>query len=234
MDNLKNSGKSMIDMMSMIPQQVHMQIAAESANILDEALSQSDLEQYHEIKSSALQTFSEIDFSKLDAYGFDSKQLLDQQIEWAAAFAAFTQIRTEEAAVTVFRKIVESTYPSIFSFMMPDHKSLEKCSDPFLAFSNWFNDYMDANQEAGLFKYKLIHKDADNFQFTCSWCVWHQIHQILGTPKACEPICYADLNFFPGYCEKIGAVFNRPSALSSGSICCDFNFSRKSKEPSQL
>lgn len=226
MCNLKNAGKSMIDMMSAIPQQVYMQIAAESDNILDEALSQADREQYLKIKASELRTFSEIDFSELDSHGFNSKQLLDQQIEWAASFAAFAQIRTEEAAAKVFRKIVESTYPQIFSLMMPDHKSLEKCSDPFLAFSNWFNDYMDSNQKAGLFKYNLIHKDADNFQFTCSWCVWHQIHKLLGTPKACEPICYADLNFFPGYCEKLGAVFSRPSAIALGSTCCDFKFTK--------
>lgn len=223
-ENLINYQKSMIDMMADLPKAVMEHAAATSFEIIAGQLSPGELERFWFKQSAALAVLQEIDHPELETRGLKSPEWICQQVQWNASFSALSEIKTEETALKVFRQIVETIYPLFFSSMLPSANVLATCVNPFVAFSDWFLAYMEANQRAGLFEYQLTRKDERVFHFTCHWCAWNAIHHQLGAPKACEPICYADLVFFPSYCRSFGAVFERPTALGWSEACCDFRF----------
>ena len=222
---LRNYGKSMLEMMAKMSEEANRKADEAGARIIEKHIESDNLFRFQSLREAEMERMKKILPTFSETMGLESPDLILQQLDWAASFSSAGMVAGEEIASNAFREIVEVLYPPMFRAMLPSHRELGRCADPFIAFSDWFLAYMSANRDAGLFRFELIRKDSRVFRFSCDWCAWHAIHERLGTPKACEPICYADLEFFPAYCSKFGATFERPTSLAWGGDCCEFVFS---------
>ncbi len=59
-----------------------------------------------------------------------------------------------------------------------------------------------------------------------TYCAFCEIPRLCGIVEACDPGCYSDEVFFPGYLEPLGMRFVRTKTLARGGDCCDFRWER--------
>jgi hypothetical protein len=226
MEQLKNYGKSLIEMIEDVPQKIIKEISDSSFNIIKRHLNSDDLERFMSSFPEEKERMSKKNLSPVRKKGLNSEEFIHQQIEWAASFSTASKIIGNEKALNVFREIIEKTYPKLFFNMFPTSEDLDEFDDPFNAFKEWFLIMMEANRSAGLFDCQLTENTDDTFQMDCIWCAWHEIYKQLGVEEACIPVCHADDAFYPDYFQKTGIRYKRKQTLGWGNNCCDFRFER--------
>lgn len=225
--NLKNYGKSLLEMTGSVPHEVIKESSDLSSEIMEQFLNVENMEHFTSYLSAEKERMLKQDMSDVNEKGLNSEDFIYQQIEWAASFSAISKMMKKEEAVKLFRKIAEQTYPKLFSVSFPTSEDIGKFDDPFSAFKEWFSVMMDANKKAGLFDYETIEDNQDALQINCIWCVWYEIYKQVGMKEACIPVCYADDIFYPNYFRQTGISYKRSGTLGWGDDCCDFRFERK-------
>jgi hypothetical protein len=226
MESLKNYGKSLLEMMRDVPQEIMKEISDSSFNIIEKHLNSDDFQRFMSSFPIKKERMSKKNFSRVRKRGLNSEEFIYQQIEWAASFATALKIIGREKALNVFREITEKTYPKLFLNMFPTPEELNELDDPFNAFKEWFSAMMEANKKVGLFDYKIVENTGDTFGMNCIWCAWHETYKQLGVEEACIPVCHADDAFYPDYFRQTGIRYKRTQTLGWGSNCCDFRFER--------
>ena len=224
--NLKNYGKSLLEMMGSVPQEIQKEISDTGFSIIKKYLNSDDLKRFAASLKVEKERMLRMNLSSLREKGLNSEEFIHQQIEWAASFFVASSIIGREKALKVYREITEKTYPKLFFLMFPTPEDLNESDDPFNAFKEWFLSMMEANKDVGLFNYKVIENTSDVFQMDCIWCAWHETYKQLGAEEACIPVCHADDAFYPDYFQQIDIEYNRTKTLGWGNACCDFRFKR--------
>jgi hypothetical protein len=224
--DLKNYGKSLLEMMGSVPQEVQKEISDAGFNIVKKHLDSEDLWRFTASLEAEKERMLKMDFSSVREKELNSEEFLHQQIEWAASFSTVSGIIGKEKALNIFREITEKTYPKLFFYMFPTAEDLNKFDDPFNAFKEWFLAMMEANKNVGLFDYKVVENTGDAFQMDCIWCAWHETFRQLGVKEACIPVCHADDAFYPDYFQQTDIEYKRAKTLGWGNACCDFRFER--------
>jgi len=224
--DLKNYGKSLLEMMGSVPQEIIKEIQDSSSNIIEEHLNSDDLKRFTVSLEAEKERMLKMNLSSVQEKGLNSEEFIHQQIEWAASFSAALRIIGREKALNVFREITEKTYPKLFYNMFPTPEDLNKFDEPFNAFKEWFSAMMEANKNVGLFDYKVVKNTGDAFQMDCAWCAWHETYKQLGAEEACMPVYHADDAFFPDYFQQTDVEYKRAKTLGWGNACCDFRFER--------
>lgn len=225
-NDLKNYGKSLIEMMGSVPQEKMKEISDSSLNIIAKHLNSDELKHFTHSVEAEKERMLKMNFSSVNEKGLNSEGFIHQQIDWAASFSAASTIIGSEKALITFREITEKTYPKLFFHMFPTSEELNKFDDPLSAFKKWFLAMMEANKNVGLFDYKIVENTIDTFQIDCTWCAWHKTYKQLGVEEACIPVCHADDAFYPDYFQQTNIEYKRTKTLGWGGACCDFKFER--------
>ncbi len=223
---LKNYGKSLLEMMGDVPQEIQKEISGAGFNIIKKHLNPNNQKRFAASLEAKKKNMLNMDLSTVSEKGLNSSEFIYQQIEWAASFSAASKIIGREKALNLFREITEQTYPKLFFYMFPTPEELSEFDDPFNAFKKWFLAMMKANKNVGLFDYKMAENTVGAFQMDCIWCAWHETYKQLGVGKACIPVCHADDAFYPNYFRQFGIEYKRTKTLGWGNACCDFRFER--------
>jgi hypothetical protein len=84
----------------------------------------------------------------------------------------------------------------------------------------------DGEKEDGLHDYDLAEDSESAIAINVTYCVYYEIPRLCGVAEACDPFCYRDEVFFPGYLEPLGIRFGRTKTLARGGDCCDFRFEK--------
>ncbi len=226
MEKLKNYGKSLLEMMGSIPQGIQREISETGFYIMNKHLNSDDLKHFADFLESEKKRMLKMNLSSVREKGLKSEEFIHQQIEWAASFSATSNIIGREKALNIHREITEKTYPKLFFYVFPTPEELNANDDPFNAFKEWFLSMMAANENDGLFDYKIIEDTVYTFQMDCVWCAWHETYKQIGVEEACIPVCYADDAFYPDYFQRTTIEYKRTKTLGWGNTCCDFRFER--------
>ena len=224
--DLKNYGKSLLEMIGSVPQEIHKEISDASFSIMNKHLNSDDLKHFAAFLESEKKRMLKMNLSSVREKGLNIEEFIHQQIEWAASFSATSNIIGREIALNIHRKITEKTYSKLFFYVFPTPEELNVFDDPFNAFKEWFLSMMEANRNVGLFDYKVVENTVDIFQMDCVWCAWREIYIHLGAEEACVPVCYADDAFYPNYFQQTDIEYKRTKTLGWGNTCCDFRFER--------
>ena len=224
--DLKNYGKSLLEMMGSVPQEIQKEISDTSFSIMNKHLNSDDLKHFTAFLESEKKRMLRMNLSSVREKGLNSEEFIQQQIEWAASFSAISNIIGREKALNIHREITEKTYPNFFFYVFPTPQNLNEFDDPFNAFKEWFSAMMEANKNVGLFDYTIVENTDYVFQMDCIWCAWHEAYKHLGAEDACIPVCYADDAFYPDYFQKTDIEYKRAKTMGWGNTCCDFRFER--------
>jgi len=98
--------------------------------------------------------------------------------------------------------------------------------DPFKACRDYYMAFWLAEKNAGLHDYEIGEDSDEAFAFNVKYCAFCEIPRLCGIVEACEPSCYSDEVFYPGYLEPLGMRFVRTKTLARGGDCCDFRFEK--------
>jgi hypothetical protein len=224
--DLKNYGKSLLEMIGSVPQEMQKEISDASFSIMNKHLNSDDLERFAAFLESEKKRMLKMNLSSVCGKGLNSEEFIHQQIEWAASFSTTSNIIGREKALNIHREITEKNYPKLFFYVFPTPEDLNVFDDPFNAFKEWFLSMMEANRNVGLFDYKVVENTVDTFQMDCVWCAWRETYIHLGIEEACVPVCYADDAFYPDYFQQTDIEYKRTKTLGWGNACCDFRFER--------
>ncbi|MBW2489754.1 MAG: L-2-amino-thiazoline-4-carboxylic acid hydrolase [Deltaproteobacteria bacterium] len=224
--DLKNYGKSLLEMMGSMPQEIQQEISDTGFSIMKKYLHSVDLTRFAASMDMEREKMLKKNLSIVSEKGLNSKEFIHQQIDWSASFITASKIIGREKALSVFREITEKTYPKLFFTLFPTPEDLNAFDDPFMAFKEWFLVMMEANKNVGLFDYKIVKDTEDAFQMDCFWCVWHETYKQLGAKDACIPVCHADDAFYPDYFQQTDIKYKRTQTLGWGEDRCDFRFER--------
>ena len=229
MEKLKNYGKSLLEMMGSVPQEIQKEISDSNFNIIEKHLNPDDLKRFTVSLEVEKEKMLKKNLSTVSEKGLNNKEFINQQIEWAVSFSTVSTIIGGEKTIKMFREITEQTYPKLFFHMFPTLENLNEFDDPFNAFKEWFLAMMEVNKNVGLFDYKVVENTGDAFQMDCIWCAWHETYKQLGAEEACIPVCHSDDAFYPDYFQQTGIEYKRTKTLGWGNACCDFRFERSVK-----
>jgi len=226
MKKLKNYGKSLLEMMGSVPQEIIKEISGLSSNVIGKHLTPDDLKRFTVFMEAERERMLKMNLSNLREIGLTNTEFIHQQIEWASSFSAALKIIGREKALNIFKEITEKTYPKLFFNMFPTPRDLNEFDNPFNAFKEWFSAMMEANKNVGLFDYTIVENANNVFQIDCIWCAWHATYKQLEAEEACIPVCHADDAFYPAYFQQTGIEYKRTKTLGWGNACCDFRFER--------
>ena len=201
-NDLKNYGKSLLEMIGSVPQEIQKEISDASFSIMNKHLNSDDLKHFATFLESEKKRMLKMNLSSVREKGLYSEEFIHQQIEWAASFSATSDIIGREKALNIHREITEKTYPKLFFYVFPTSEELNTFDDPFIAFKEWFLAMMEANKNAGLFDYKVVEDTGDTFQMDCIWCAWHATYKQLEAEESCILVCHADDAFYPAYFQQ--------------------------------
>ncbi len=221
--NLKNYGKSLLEMMATVPQNIQEDNAAISFKIIEKYLGLENMDRFLALVAAEKEKMIKKDLSKISKI----EEFIFQQIDWAALFSAITQITEKDKAIEILSDVAEQTYPKVFSFVFPDPENIKALNEPFAAFKEWFLALMSASKDIGIFDFETVENENNVFQVNCTWCAWHEIYKELGTADACIPVCCVDDIFYPEYCRKAGINYTREKSLGKGGDFCDYRFERQ-------
>lgn len=224
--DLRNYGKSLLQMMEDVPQAIMRGISETSFKLIEKHLNPDDLERFISSLPEAKGKMLRTDLSHIRAKGLNSSKFIYQQVEWTASFSVLSNLTGRENTLDIFRKISETTYPQLFFAVFPDPEDFKNYADPLYAFKEWFLAMMAANKKAGLFEYKIAQNAQDVFQIDCVWCAWYATYKQLGVEEACIPVCHADDAFYPEYFQQTDIRYKRTKTIGWGNDCCDFCFGR--------
>jgi L-2-amino-thiazoline-4-carboxylic acid hydrolase len=224
--DLKNYGKSLLEMMGSVPQEIQKEISDTGFGIMKKHLNSDNQKRFAVSMEIEKEKMLKKNLSTVSEKGLNSIEFIHQQIDWAASFSAASKIIGREKTLNVFREITEKTYPKLFFNVFPAPEDLNELDDPFNAFKEWFLAMMKANNNVGLFDYKIVENTGDVFQMNCIWCAWYETYKQLGVEEACIPVCHADDAFYPDYFQQTDIKYKRTKTLGWGNACCDFRFER--------
>ncbi len=225
-NKLKNYGRSLLEMMEGIPQEVKEDISGSGYKIIGKHLDPKDLEHFSALFSMEKERMTKHDFSDFHEKTAGNEEFLSQQIEWAASYSAMCEMVGKEKAMEIHNEIAAQTYPKLFSMSFPSPADLSGSNDPFNEFKEWFSTLMEANKRAGIHDFEIVEATRDLFQINCTRCAWNEIYKQLGVRDACMPICRVDDIFFPDFCHKAGIRYSRSGTLAAGNEYCDYRFER--------
>ena len=167
-----------------------------------------------------------LDLSDLHARGMTNQAFLDQQLEYIALYSSLDKIVGEERAQKIMLKVMDATAAEALLFNSPTREEILSFGDPFEFFRKYFAIAPETARKAGCHVINISVDNDKEFQFDITWCVWLELAQRMGVPKACLPNCYADDLAYPEYFAQLGLHYSRTGTLAQGQHCCDFRIQK--------
>ena len=167
-----------------------------------------------------------VDLTPVKQKGLTSDFITRMVIQNTALFSAMTEITGKEKAVAIHREAMDRIAGPMNEIIQPSVDQYKQMDNPFQAFRDYNMAFMAAEKNAGLHDYEVIEDSDKAIAINITYCAFCEIPRLCGIVEACDPGCYSDEVFFPGYLEPLGMRFVRTKTLASGGDCCDFRWER--------
>jgi len=169
---------------------------------------------------------SDVDLTPVRQEGLTSEVFIRQRVEDAAMFSAMVKIAGKEEALAIHHEVMDKIARPIQEMLNPPQDQLLATEDPFTAWRDYWTAFWLAEKNAGLHDYEIAEDSDEAFAIHVKYCAFCEIPRLCGIVEACEPNCYSDEVFYPGYMEPLGVRFVRTKTLARGDDCCDFRFEK--------
>lgn len=223
--DLRNYGKP-LKIPQCVPKKVEKLINKEALRIIRKRIGWVRLIRLLFLSMKENWRMSKHDMSAVREKGLRDADFLKWQIQMTANFSVLCRIVGRERALEIFKEIMDVVGAAAMSAFMPEPEDFKRAGDPFEAFKKYFMALLAVDKEAGIHDFEVVEDFDAAFQVNVTYCAYCQIPKQLGIVEACQPNCYADDVFFPGFCEKMGMRFLRKGTLARGDDVCDFRFER--------
>ena len=167
-----------------------------------------------------------VDLAPVKKRGLTSEFFIQQTIQNTALFSAMTEITGKEKALTIHHEVMDRVAVPMNEIIQPSVDQYKQMDNPPRAFSDYVMAFMAAEKNAGLHDYEVIEDSDKAIAFNITYCAFCEIPRLCGIVEACEPGCYSDEVFYPGYLEPLGMRFVQTKTLARGGDCCDFRFEK--------
>jgi len=167
-----------------------------------------------------------VDLTPVRQKGLTSDVFIRQRVGEAAMFSAMAKFAGKERALAIQQEIMDKVARPIQEMLNPPVGQFREMEDPFKALRDYWTAFWLAEKNAGLHDYEIAEDSDDVFAVNVTYCAFCEIPRLCGIVEACEPNCYADEVFYPGYMEPLGIRFARTKTLARGDDCCDFRFEK--------
>lgn len=227
-EELKNYGRPFSETMTALPEDFQREIRSVASRVIRKRLGLLGLLRVALLSRRERRRMEKLDLTPVRARGLRSEAFIQLMIERTAMFAATAKIAGLERALTIHREIMDRVAVPMNEALLPSGAQLEGLGDPFATLRHYMLAFFEAEEKAGLHEYRIVEDSKDAFALDVTYCAFCEIPKQLGFREACEPGCYADEVFFPGFLEPLGIRFVRSETLARKGRCCDFRFERVS------
>ncbi len=223
---LKNYGRSYAETMPNLPQPVRKLIKKASSAVVREHLGTLRSLRLLMLARREKKRFGGVDLTAVKERGLVSEPFIQEMIRNAAMFSAMKEMVGTERARAVFCEIMDNVSCPMNEAILPSAEELGEEEDALQAFRDYLMAFFEAEKEDGLHDYEFVEDSDRVVALNVTYCAFCEIPRLCGVVEACDPSCYSDEVFFPGYLEPLGIRFVRTKTLARGGDCCDFRFER--------
>ncbi|MFH1675369.1 MAG: L-2-amino-thiazoline-4-carboxylic acid hydrolase [Pseudomonadota bacterium] len=225
-EELKNYGKSYAETMPHLPPAVQKLIKKASFGVVRKHMGLFGSLRFLMLAWREGKRLGTVDLTPVKEKGLDSKPFIQQMIQTTALFSAMKEMTGMEKARDVFYEIMDNVSCPMNEAILPSVEDLEETQNGFKAFRDYLMAFFEAEKKDGLHEYDLVEDSDAAFAITVTYCAFCEIPRLCGIVEACDPSCYSDEVFFPGYLQPLGIRFLRTKTLARGGDCCDFRFEK--------
>ena len=226
-EELKNYGRPYSETMVKLPQPVQRRIKKESSSVVRRHLGFLGSLRLLILAQREKKRMKGVDLTSVRQKGLTSDLFIEHTIQNTALFSALAQIAGTEKAVAIYYEIMDKVSNLMNEAILPSLDELQGMENDFKAFRDYLMAFFGAEKEAGLHDYQVVEDSDRAIALNVTYCAFYEIPRLCGIVEACDPSCYSDEVFFPGYLEPLGLRFVRTKTLARGGDCCDFRFEKK-------
>ena len=223
---LKNFGRSYAETMPHLPPSVDKLIKKASSKVIRAHVGLLGSLRLLILARGEEKRFRVADLASVKERGLASEPFIRLMIRNTALFSAMTKMAGPEEARTVFCEIMDNVSCPMNAAILPSVEELGEIGDAFQAFRDYLLAFFEAEKQDGLHDYDLAEDSDQAVAINVKYCAFCEIPRLCGIIEACDPSCYGDEVFFPGYLEPHGIRFVRTKTLARGGDCCDFRFEK--------
>lgn len=223
---LKNYGKSYVEMLPRLPLAVRKRIKKAASRKIRRRLGIWGSLRLVVVARRRERQFQAVDLTPVRQRGLVSEGFIREMIRNAALFSAMEERVGQDEARAVFHEIMDEVSRPMNEAILPSVEDLGEDADAYQVFRDYFLAFFEAEKRDGLHAYELVEDSEKGIAINVTYCAFCEIPRLLGVVEACDPSCYADEVFFPGYLEPMGVRFARTKTLARGGDCCDFRFEK--------
>jgi len=223
---LKNYGRSYAETMPNLPKPVEKLIKKASSRVVRTHLGILGSIRLLILAARERKRFEAVDLTPVRERGLASEPFIQLMIQNTALFSAMTKRVGPEKTRTVFYEIMDKTSYPMNEAILPSGDELGEVGDAMQSFRDYLIAFFEAEKKDGLHDYDLAEDSDKAVAINVTYCAFCEIPRLCGIIEACDPGCYSDEVFFPGYLEPFGIRFARTKTLARGGDCCDFRFEK--------
>jgi hypothetical protein len=226
-EELKNYGRPYSETMVRLPQPVQRRIKKESFRVVRQHLGFLGNLRLMILARREKKRLQGVDLTSVREKGLTSELFIEQTIHNTALFSAMARITGTEGAVAIYYQIMDKVSILMNEAILPSTDQLRGMENDFKAFRDYLMAFFAAEKEAGLHDYEVAEESDRAIALNVTYCAFFEIPRLCGIVEACDPSCYSDEVFFPGYLEPLGVRFVRTKTLARGGDFCDFRFEKE-------
>ena len=223
---LKNYGRSYAETMPSLPRPVEKQIKKASSRVVRAHLGILGSLRLLVLAARERRRFEGVDLTAVKEKGLTSDPFMRMMLQNTALFSAMSKLAGPEKARTVFYEIMDNASRPMNEAVLPSADELGEVGDAFPAFRDYLIAFFEAEKRDGLHEYDVAENSDRAVAINVTYCAFCEIPRLCGIIEACDPTCYSDEVFFPGFLEPHGIRFVRTRTLGRGGDCCDFRFEK--------
>ncbi len=225
-EDLKNYGRSYAETMPHLPKQVDKLIKKASFRVVRKHLGMIGSLRLLMRTGWEKKQFEKVDLGSVRQRGLSSAPFIQFMLQNTAMYSALKRMVGSEKARTIFYEIMDNASGPMNEAILPSGNEMEEEGNPFQAFRDYVIAFFEAEKADGLHDYEIAEDSDKALAINVTYCAFCEIPRLCGILEACDPTCYGDEVFFPGYLEPLGIRFVRTQTLGRGGDLCDFRFEK--------
>ena len=224
-DELKNYGKSLAEVLSDIPSEATKQMKKTMLAELRGGVGIIGMARLMWKVTKEVTRMKGHDWSRLRELGLDDDQFLEETLYKIALMKSLADMVGMDKASGIHKRAFDRSGYDLAASMFPTVEDFRACGDVFACFKKYIRASQKANERAGIHRVTITEDSDTVLAFSVTYCAFHTMAVEFGNAYLCYPSsCYGDEVFFPKICLEAGLSFTRTGTLATGAKVCDFRF----------
>lgn len=226
---IKNYEKSVPEMVSKVPIEVHKENMKHSIAIIRKHLGFFKRLRLGSTMRKTRKRFFFASFFDVKEKGLKDERILMSTVAKAQQYSAVKTLAGQEKAQAIAREIVDTINKRLLSLVLPSAADFQQLEKPFAGFKEWITAFWKRNRQLGLYDFKVTENSDHALQIDCTYCAVDTINRIVQEKDYTPCTCHADDVLFSSWDNDLGIEYKRTGALATDHPCCQFRFELKGK-----